>query len=512
MISPVELDAVTGASGSRQEAALTAVTDRFVALLGDENLTEFSLTPFDHVGVPVWQSWWTEGGRTSGGIGYGPTEQRARVGALGECVEHASAARVLPGARTPTPGSLATMRARFGRDGVTDPRTLGLPAGIEFDDDRPLLWWPTRRLSDDEQVWAPVELLASSGFELPTDAPLAGWLVTPVSNGLGAGSSRAQAVSHAVLEILQRDGNGLTFRALDAGRVVELDEVTDPSTLVTLGALRAAGIDVTAKVGATDFGLPNLYVVGCGPDDEIVVATACGEAVHPDREVALSKALLEFASARARKAFMHGPLDRVLQLTPPGYKSVIESIEVAGEEQRVLQAMLDWLRMPVEPARTLVDQTVLRRSTVTAFTDLPTTPVEGYEALLADVAGRLALEGYDVLVHDLIDPQSGAASEGVQAVKVLVPGLEVETVAYGRIGERNARRLVEAGRDDLARVGARPAEGWLAIHLSDAGRERLGGDAWLNRNALDAVAGELLPLYREPSRHAAQLALDRLSG
>ena len=121
----------------------------------------------------------------------------------------------------------------------------------------------------------------------------------------------SRAMGHGVGEVLQRDGNGLEFRALDAGRVVELTGVRDPVTLDVLGRLRDAGIDPLVKLAATDFGLPNVYVVGRAPGDDLVTATACGEAVHPDRDVALRKAVLEFASARARKGFMHGPLRTV---------------------------------------------------------------------------------------------------------------------------------------------------------------------------------------------------------
>ena len=60
--------------------------------------------------------------------------------------------------------------------------------------------------------------------------------------------------------------------------------------------------------------------VGCSGDETTpVMATACGEAAHPDREVAVRKALFEFAAARSRKAFMHGPLGPVRAATPPGY-------------------------------------------------------------------------------------------------------------------------------------------------------------------------------------------------
>ena len=145
---------------------------------------------------------------------------------------------------------------------------------------------------------------------------------------------------------------------------------------------------------------------------------------------------------------------------------------------------------------------MLRRSETVAFADLPTTGRAGSSReLLGDVCGRLEAEGHEVLVADLSPP----GAERVHAAKVLVPGLEVETVAYARIGERNVARLLAAGRDDLVRVGDRPP-GWARVHLTEEGRERLGGPAWLDREALDRVADGLLPLYREPGWQAVRAA------
>ncbi|WP_295695162.1 YcaO-like family protein [Lapillicoccus sp.] len=487
---------------AHHDPALERVTESFVRTLGPQSLLEFPLTALDHVGVPVWSTWWSEAaGAGTGGIGYGSTEQRARVGALGECVEHVCAARALAGAHYET-GSLRALRAGHGVGAVVDPRRLCLPAGVPFDDDTDLVWLSMRRLENDSPVWVPAELVASAGSELPSVSPPGGWLTTPVSNGLGAGSTLAQALAHAVLEVVQRDGNGLTFRALDTGCVLDLDAVTDPETRAALDRLAAAGVEVLAKLASVDFGMANIDVVGSAPDDDILSATACGEAVHPDREVALRKALLEFANARPRKQLMHGPLEAVRAIAPPSYERVIASMDPAAEEQRVLTAMVDWLALPETTWRPLVAASVLRRHEIVAFADLPSTPAPGTsEEHLRDVVGRLADEGFEVLYRDL-SPGDGS----VHAVKVLIPGLEVETVAYHRIGERNAARLLADERFDLVVVGEGPP-GWAPIHLTPEGRERLGGDAWLDVEGLDALTTGLLPLYREPSRHTAQHAI-----
>jgi ribosomal protein S12 methylthiotransferase accessory factor len=271
-----------------------------------------------------------------------------------------------------------------------------------------------------------------------------------------------------------------------------------------LDGLRRRGVDVLLKVGSTDWDLPNVYAVGRAPDDDLVVATACGEAVHPDRDVAVRKALLELASSRVRKRFQHGPLDALRGLLPDAYvDSAAECVDLAAEEQRVLDATVRWLSEPPERWERLLDRTLFRRDTLEPVTALPTATPGGPAELVADLVRRLAAGGLEVLVADL------ASADGVSVVKVVVPGLEVETVAYGRIGERNAARLLAEGRDDLVRQGACPGERWRPVQLTPAAVDRLGGPVWLEPDALAGLTADLLPLYREPGRHAAPVAVAR---
>jgi ribosomal protein S12 methylthiotransferase accessory factor len=491
--------------------ALEAIAELYRAALPPGEVEEFPVRGMDEVACAVWSVTLhpEHGSPGAGGHGYGATEQEARVGALGEMTEVTrSAATLAPLPRTTA--SYAELVRQQGRERVVDPRELALEAGSPYDDDRPLSWWPMTRLSDGETVHVPAEFVASTGADVPSGPPAGGWLTTIISNGLGAGAgdqARERAVGHALLELLQRDGNGLSFRAMDRGVVVDLDGIGDPGVRALLDRCAAAGVDVKVKLASTDFGIADVYAVGTGADEHNpVMATACGEAAHPDRERAVRKALLEFVAARTRKAFTHGPLEAVRDAAPPGYlERYLEStpLDRAGEEQRALDAMVGWTGMDVAQLRSLLAGTVLSQRSTVALADLPSTPVADSAALLADVSGRLHAAGMDVLVADF-----PSADGSVHAVKAVVPGLEVETMSYGRIGERGVRRLLE--RDDdragLVAVGsAPPAPGWAPVHLTAAAQERLGGPAWLDRARVDQVVGELYPLYREPGRHAAAL-------
>jgi ribosomal protein S12 methylthiotransferase accessory factor len=470
---------------------------------------EFAVEGLDVLAVPLHSAVLPSSPEHPGGsgLGYGATREEARTGALGEMAEMALSLRAHQGVEREQ-GSYAEMTERHGRDRVADPRTLCLEAGSAYDDDRPLQWLPMTRQRDGETVLVPAELVASAPDDLPGSVPPGGWLTTIITNGQGAAFDADRAVAHALLEVLQRDGNATSFRALDRGVVVDLDGLRDPDALALLDRLDAACIDVVVKLASTEFGVVDVYAVGCSSDVSEpvpVMATACGEAAHPDRDTAVRKALHEFASARSRKAFMHGPFDVVLPATPPAYLEHWRGghpPERLVEEDRALEAMLAWTRMGTGALVDLLQDTVLSRRETVALTDLPTWSGSGEgDDLYATVTGALQAAGHDVLVE--LQPSVGDAV----AAKVLVPGLEVETMSYGRIGERGVCRLLE--RDEpLVAVGADPG-GWARVHLTADAEERLGGPAWFDRAGADRRVGPLYALYREPGRHTVAEVLSR---
>ncbi|WP_320780509.1 YcaO-like family protein [Streptomyces sp. CRN 30] len=468
---------------------------------------DFDIGAADRTGLPVVSADHLDAaGVRKGACGYGADAGHARVGAYGELTEEVLLARHLArtGRRRASYEELVRER---GRDRVADPVSLVLPAGADYRPERPLDWVPARRLRTGEEVLVPAEFAAACGSDLPGDPPPGGRLTTPVTNGLGAGDTLERALSHALLEILQRDGNATAHRAMDEGVVIDTDGVTDPVTRSVLDRLRDAGVEVLPKLASTRFGMADVHVVGTDTDDGAaegttpLTLTACGEAAHPDREAALRKALTEYVSSRARKAFFHGSLAAAARIAPPGYMERELSSPMAEQEPRALRAMTSWAALDAARLRELLEPTVLSRRSTVPFSTLPTVPpgsLDDPAALLDDLLRRLA--DFDVLVVATGGP-------GAHAVKVLVPGMEVETMSYGRIGERGVRRLMErerldAGAGPLAGVGPLPHSGARPVHLTPEGRERLGGPAWFDTDAAQKTVGALYPLYREPDRHA----------
>ena len=442
------------------------------ALAGGELLL-FPITGLDHTGVPVWSATRLgPDGAVANGIGYGATEAEATRSALGEAAEAAGAAAAVP--RLPrTHGSHAALAAR----GAVDPVSLCLEAGAPYDAARELAWVPARRWRTGEPVLLPEAAVATSPAQL-TDAPL----FTPISNGLGAGETVERALLHGLLELVQRDGNSVSQRALDTGVAV-----------TGAGGPALDGLRVIVKACESDLGIANVVAVGAEPDPARapfpLCVTAAGEAAHPDRDRAVRKARLELCASRARKAFVFGPEALVARVAPERYLRWARTIGAGAEEPRALAATRAWLRLDARALLERIADPVLAVRRSVPLASLPHDPgPDDPAALLPRVLERLA--GFDVLWADL-SPPGGE----IRVVKAIVPGLEVETASYGRIGERNLGRLLERG-SPLVGLGAPPA-GAAAIH-----RPAGAPPAWLHRARLDALVGELYALYREPGRHA----------
>lgn len=482
------------------------------AALAAGELNEFALSDADRLSIACHSViFYPDDGPHKGGVGYGATPDVARCGAYGELTEDFWAHDALE--------KWPRLRASFadldqGRDAI-DPLELCLEAGSPYQSDVELEWVEVDRLSGGRS-WVPVEFVACGWSDLPAvgnpqlGAVRRGYLVTPITNGLGAGTSYEMAVAHGLLELLQRDGNGLSIRALATTTAIDAATITDARARALLDEFEAAGIDVVIKLASTDRGIANFYVSGvdrapAANGASSVMALAGGEACHPNSVVALRKALLEFAAARARIAFFHGPLSIAERIAPPDYLDEFRAgFRPADEEARALESMSAWSKRTLDEVRELMAP-VHRVEDWVDFAQVPTQAEalgDDPARLLDWVASGLHQDGLEILVADF-SPPGGE----VFAVKVIVPELEVETLSYGRIGARNVERLIEiacVGGPVLAGVGAAPRAA-MPVLLSARAREELGGAAWFDARAAADVVGPLYPIYREPGRHAVEL-------
>lgn len=483
----------------------------YVASMPEGRVELFSLTPLDRTGVSCWNAIFLNGdgtrwhGVAPHGVGYGVDDAGAIIGTTGELAEAVHSAVEIHKAERRT-ASYNALRAQVGARHVTDPLTLCLPAGSPVDGDTSLEWVPARRWPGGETVWMPVDIAACSVGDLsPGYEPF----TTPITNGLGAGPTLEFAIGHGLCELLQRDGNGTGFRAMDRGIALDMgDGPADPRTRALLARLDALGIEVTPKFATDEFGTANVYCVGAERDGVAapypIMVTAAGEAASLDREHALRKAVFEFAAARMRKVFSHAPLTEVARVAPPGYLDRFRAYHtLGGEESRSLGAMKDWLRLDQPALKSLLAGTVLSRQSSHRFDALPTWDgaLAGRE-LVEELARRFAAAGMEILYFDWSPPHA----PGVHVVKAFVPGLEVETMSYHRIGERGVRKLLERG-SPLVGFGP-PPPGAAPVRLPAGAYARLGGAPWLDVAEVDRIVGRLYPLYREPEVHSAPISLE----
>lgn len=480
----------------------------YVAAMPKGEIVAFPISGLDTIGLPVWiVALFPDDACLANvmpyGVGYGTTDAEAALGALGECMEMVFPALTLP-TMARVRASWHDLVASLGEEAVADPLTLGLPAGSPVDRGTGLDWVESRRARDGATVLVPIDVVALTKKDLADDyRPF----TTLITNGMGAGPDRGWAAGHGLLELLQRDGNGLLFKALDRGTALGLPDPPAASTAPILARFATAGVQVVPKYATDEFGLANVYCVGFERDDRDpplpIMLTGCGEACHPDRERALAKCLCEFAASRARKAFAHGPSAFVDRVAPHRYVERFlrqSGTGVGQREGRAFDAMYDWSSRDPSTIRAWLADSVHAVRTTKPFIELPTTPAVGSRDAGHIARERVEAAGIDVLSVDLSPP--GAA---VSVTRTIAPGLEVETMSYGRIGERNARKLIERG-NPLIRFG-QPSGTLKPVRLTPAALDRFGGQPLLDLARLADIVGPLYPLYREPEAHHVAAAL-----
>lgn len=282
----------------------------------------------------------------------------------------------------------------------------------------PMRWRRGRNLLTRKRTWAPEEAVLA---DLARPAPAGHGNFLATTNGLAAGNSIDEAALHAVCEIIERDAHALWQFSSSRWRArtgVALASVDDPTALGYLERLRRADIDVRVWSIASDIAVPAFLcrISDARAGREPRLGRFFGAGCHPDRAVALCRALTEAAQSRLTAIVgARDDIDPMIYRLMGWHAPIADALARAGEAH---QARID-------------------------FTTIPSFASTRVGADLAATLARLEAAGVkDVVAVDLTRPELG-----VPVVRVLAPELEGLQWRYGRaLGARAVERLVRLDR------------------------------------------------------------------
>jgi YcaO-like protein with predicted kinase domain len=165
-----------------------------------------------------------------------------------------------------------------------------------FHDDFPILWIESHCLVQGDPVCVPFETVHTNAC---WPEPAGSGCFACTSNGLASGNHRLEAICHAIGEVVERDAVTLWRRNRSASRL-DLGTVDDPGCRALMSQFERAGLGVLVWNVTSDVGIATFLctVFERSFDPALAIFTSNGSGCHPDRCVALSRALTEAAQSR----------------------------------------------------------------------------------------------------------------------------------------------------------------------------------------------------------------------
>ena len=339
-------------------------------------------------------------------LGKGLDLEAARASGVMECIEAFMAERItLPLVL----GSVNDLRSSYP---LVDVDLLPRTTDSMYQPDTPILWIEGRELFTGTQRWVPYEMVHTA-YTLPRPTGTGCFIAT--SNGLASGNHLLEAISHAICETVERDAATLhSVRAAEdtASRRIDPRTVDDPGCGEALDRLDRAGMSVTIWDITSDIGIPafSCRIAERHRPPVVTAYDAEGMGCHPDRNVALLRALTE--AAQGRLGFLSGARD-----DPAGWDYA------HGMDQEA----------PPAPTADPASE---------AARDFTAVPAFDSDSVDADVAWELAALR-SAGISEVVAVDLTCEEFGIPVVRVIVPGLEgpTTTVPNCRLGQR-ATKLI----------------------------------------------------------------------
>ena len=248
-----------------------------------------NVTGLDRVGIPVALAIRPNARAIAVSQGKGRTLEAAKASALMESIEIWHAERV-------------ALALRYGTVGDQTIETVDLTR-------IPPIMGRTRT-SDDRYLWAPAEDMMSGRAKLVpfemvhadyTQHGIPGAGGFPCStNGLASGNHQIEAICHGICEVVERDALSVWHALSEADQQatgVDPDTITDAWCRAALGRYLKAGLEARIWDVTSDTEIATFLCLLRDPDPGSP-HLGLGSGTHPDRAVALSRALTEAAQTR----------------------------------------------------------------------------------------------------------------------------------------------------------------------------------------------------------------------
>jgi ribosomal protein S12 methylthiotransferase accessory factor len=179
---------------------------------------------------------------------------------------------------------------------VVEPETLAL-GSRPFDARRTISWINGHDLIRREPCWVPAEIVHTDYTGEPDGYFLAG------SNGLASGNHLVEAINAALYELVERDAVALWIAQpirTRAACLLDLASVDEPDCRWLVAKYAAAGIAVRVWHVTSDLGIAAFLcdIRDSSAGDPRRLRRHHGSGCHPDRSIALSRALTEAAQTR----------------------------------------------------------------------------------------------------------------------------------------------------------------------------------------------------------------------
>ena len=396
----------TCTSGAHRTVDPAATLARVKTLFVEIGLTRIAnVTGLDSVGIPVVSVCRPNARSNAVCQGKGLTLDAAKASGVMESIETYCAEHIV------RPVFFASARELARQHQLFDFERLCRVSGASVSTDTRIMWIEGRDIVSSEPRMLPFELVHAD-FTVPRP-PGSGYFFLS-TNGLASGNSMQEAILHGTCEVIERDaatlfnldGQLLEARRLDLGSVNDGDCHATLTKLVNAG-LAVAVWDVTSDIGVAAF---RCQILERTPGHHGITIPAEGHGCHPNRAVALVRALTE--AAQARVTAISGARD---DIGPDLYG--------LAEDPVLLES---W--------RNSLNSTKGKRQ----FLQVPNAELETTENELAHVVSCLSSAGFaDVVMVDL----SPVPSELCAVARIVVPGLEGPLHRFYAPGLRGRARV-----------------------------------------------------------------------